>query len=591
MPIGDLTGGPNGGESHWVGGGVSITSIDYFCRRRQPTRCDETQLTGSLFLLLGCTLFVDKSGSKIRPQDIVEALESDSIHEFSWGSVVLAYLYRQLGMASRYSCLGIAGCLTLLKYWIYEYFPCFRPHRERHVIGPGYPRSILWNASEVDWMPYRTDPSKDVSRTLMVGCIRYRDIVEPYMPDRSLCQLGRVQVVPMDILAPEFAMRPGAPVKKYSVKHSAAFADWAWRNFPYSTVLHLENYDVVMDPGKSAPDYLLWYTHHSHPRLLRDSQTSSHHGGPDRSDTEQWVRLFVHAYEPILRDREKIPSAGSRQACDEVERLISMLNRMLGDIGGTGHDDDDDGDDGDDDGDDGYDHDDDDNDDDDGDDGYDHDDDDDGDDGGDDDDDDDGHDGGGDDDDGHHDDDDDGHDGDDDDDDDDDDDYDDDDDDGDDDDDDGDDHDNDDDVGHHDDDDGHDGDDDDDDDDDEDGHDESIIMRNGNVRRRFTEVRCATNVWVTTLSSKPIQNRYFSFTAKCKNCSTGFRPSACCSLNFALQLARFCPSSSHIANKFLGLRTKATHLLVTLIAPTTHGYDTLYRPLALSAMDHHIDAA
>ncbi|KAL2925342.1 Protein MAINTENANCE OF MERISTEMS [Bienertia sinuspersici] len=117
-------------------------------------------------------------------------------------------------MASRYSCLGIAVCLTLLQCWIYEYFPCFKPHRERHVIGPGYPRSMLWNvrcedkstarlqsirrrldmlqASEVDWMPYRTDPSKDVPRMLMVGCIRYRDIVEPYMPDRLLRQLGRV---------------------------------------------------------------------------------------------------------------------------------------------------------------------------------------------------------------------------------------------------------------------------------------------------------------------------------------------------------------------------------------------------------------
>ncbi|KAL2897120.1 Protein MAINTENANCE OF MERISTEMS [Bienertia sinuspersici] len=154
-------------------------------------------------------------------------------------------------MASRYSCLGIAGCLTLLQCWIYEYFPCFRPHRERHVISPGYPRSMLWNVRCEDkntarlqsiqrrldmlqalgvWMPYWTDPSKDVPRTLMVGCIRYRDIVEPYMLGRSLRQLGHVQVVPM----------------------------------------------------------------------------------------------------PLLRDREMMPSAASRQACDEVERLISMWNRTLG---------------------------------------------------------------------------------------------------------------------------------------------------------------------------------------------------------------------------------------------------------------------
>ncbi|KAL2925779.1 Protein MAINTENANCE OF MERISTEMS [Bienertia sinuspersici] len=265
MPIGGLTGGPNGGEIHWDGGGVSITSIDYFCRRRQPTRCDETQLIGWLFLLLGCTLFVDKN--KIRPRDIVEALESDSIHEFSWGSAALAYLYRQLGMTSRYSCLGNVGCLTLLQCWIYEYFPCFRPHMERHVIGPGCPQSMLWNVRCEDKsmarlqsirrrMPYRTDPSKDVPRTLMVGCIRYRDIVEPYMPDQSLRQLGRVQVVPMGILAPEFSMRLG---------------------------------------------------------ILRRPPTMEVQIGQIQS-----------------RAQEIMPSVAGRQACDEVERMISMWNRTLG---------------------------------------------------------------------------------------------------------------------------------------------------------------------------------------------------------------------------------------------------------------------
>ena len=31
-------------------------------------------------------------------------------------------------MASRVGCKTIAGCLTLLQTWIYEYFPSFRPH-------------------------------------------------------------------------------------------------------------------------------------------------------------------------------------------------------------------------------------------------------------------------------------------------------------------------------------------------------------------------------------------------------------------------------------------------------------------------------
>ena len=48
--------------------------------------------------------------------------------EIAWGAVTLAYMYQQLGMASRVGCKTIAGCLTLLQTWIYEYFPSFRPH-------------------------------------------------------------------------------------------------------------------------------------------------------------------------------------------------------------------------------------------------------------------------------------------------------------------------------------------------------------------------------------------------------------------------------------------------------------------------------
>ena len=36
-----------------------------------------------------------------------------------------------------------------------------------------------------------------------MGLIRYRDIIEPYMPDRVLRQLGYVQVIPVDILTPD----------------------------------------------------------------------------------------------------------------------------------------------------------------------------------------------------------------------------------------------------------------------------------------------------------------------------------------------------------------------------------------------------
>ena len=113
--------------------------------RKQPLRGEETQLTACLFLVLGCSLFIDKSGNRVRPRDILEALLPDRMGSYSWGSATLAYLYRQLGMESRFGCSVIVGCLTLLQCWIYEYFPCFRPQSRPQSVGPDVARSTIWN--------------------------------------------------------------------------------------------------------------------------------------------------------------------------------------------------------------------------------------------------------------------------------------------------------------------------------------------------------------------------------------------------------------------------------------------------------------
>ncbi|CAI0444969.1 unnamed protein product [Linum tenue] len=42
-------------------------------------------------------------------------------------------------------CQGVAGCLTLLQCWIYEYFPGFRPsHFEPPVVGPDETWASRW---------------------------------------------------------------------------------------------------------------------------------------------------------------------------------------------------------------------------------------------------------------------------------------------------------------------------------------------------------------------------------------------------------------------------------------------------------------
>lgn len=130
----------------WEHGGVKIASVLQRCLYPSARRTHDAQLSAYVFLLLGCTLFPDKSGgNKLRPRDIVEACDPDSVGQFSWGSATLAYLYRQLGFASRADVAGITGCLTLLQTWIYEYFPALRPHRDPFPIDEGMPRACAWS--------------------------------------------------------------------------------------------------------------------------------------------------------------------------------------------------------------------------------------------------------------------------------------------------------------------------------------------------------------------------------------------------------------------------------------------------------------
>ncbi|XP_021749469.1 protein MAIN-LIKE 1-like [Chenopodium quinoa] len=168
-----------------------------------------------LWILLGSSLFMDKSGNRLHPSIIheLQLVEGTFVtSSYSWGSATLAYLYRQLGQASRADCDSISGCLTLHQAWIYEYFPCFRPQQGTLIREPGRARALLWDVGsppkspdqlyafrarldvltdiEVNWLPYGPDPASVVPTTLFSGFLRYRYIIVLYMPGRVVRQLG-----------------------------------------------------------------------------------------------------------------------------------------------------------------------------------------------------------------------------------------------------------------------------------------------------------------------------------------------------------------------------------------------------------------
>ena len=186
--------------------------------------------------IVGSTLLADKTRTGMRPHAIF-AVNADQ-DEIAGGAVTLAYLYRQLGMASRAGCKTIAGCLTLLQTWIYEYFPTFRPHH-RQADEPNKTRAEMWSTKkpcreverlrecrsildcmtktqvlyitshfnisyifkvtlflfvnlacmQVEWTPYISAPRallNEHPRTTFIGDITCFDIIGVYMPERTV---------------------------------------------------------------------------------------------------------------------------------------------------------------------------------------------------------------------------------------------------------------------------------------------------------------------------------------------------------------------------------------------------------------------
>lgn len=99
-----------------------------------PADADDTTVQyharAYLLTLMGDVLFADKSGKSVHLMYLSLLSDLDAVHEYSWGSATLGFLYRNLCRASRLGTMDIGGALILLQWWSWE-----RIHIGRPVIG------------------------------------------------------------------------------------------------------------------------------------------------------------------------------------------------------------------------------------------------------------------------------------------------------------------------------------------------------------------------------------------------------------------------------------------------------------------------
>lgn len=108
---------------------------------------DETgrcYLRAYILLILGCVLFPDKSHNMVHLMFLRLLDDTDEIDIYSWGGACLAWMYRQLCIATNHEMHDITGSMPLLQVWAWERFAHIAPIR-RHVIPTtGAPLATRW---------------------------------------------------------------------------------------------------------------------------------------------------------------------------------------------------------------------------------------------------------------------------------------------------------------------------------------------------------------------------------------------------------------------------------------------------------------
>ncbi|CAN1263315.1 Serine/threonine-protein phosphatase 7 long form homolog, partial [Linum perenne] len=238
------------------------------------------------WVLVGAVLLADRSGDLI-PVHLLRLLsESGDAASFSWGSAVLAWLYKAMGRAAFFTGASqkgtgdIGGFTLLVQLWALERFPYIA---DRYIAGgdpptaDSYPRGMRWmpivhrhqhcvsmKLEEIryaldrsTWLPYASrelayqlEPDelwRAVTPMICVDCIAW------HHPDRCMRQFGYGQRVPQD------AELQGRIEQLLGTDFRASVQDWGAMFAEYSRLW--EQRGAHLATGEITPDAV---SHHFH---------------------------------------------------------------------------------------------------------------------------------------------------------------------------------------------------------------------------------------------------------------------------------------------------------------------------------------
>lgn len=336
--------------------------------------------------LMGSVLFADKSGADVQLMFLPFLRDLTSVGQFSWGSAVLAHLYRELCRASKKGANEISGPLVLLQIWAWERLDISRPERlaykgrksiildtkaeeERSsIVGdatigdeqlPADPLGCRWKAAvirrdnphralifyrdlldqqtenQMVWQPYTSERLGSLPDSLLrdphvwrtVAPLICFDIVEWHHPERVLRQFGLCQEIPVPCDTEtklHIIDRRGKHHYDWKAYHGQYIKLWEAREESIATGKLEEQPMHYHDP------YMVWYRNVTRRLITPLTQRSHMRFQPSSGTSHLLVQSLTTIHNQCACALDSFTSDGAMKSLECIQTTCVRVLQMIG---------------------------------------------------------------------------------------------------------------------------------------------------------------------------------------------------------------------------------------------------------------------
>ncbi|KAK4388086.1 protein MAINTENANCE OF MERISTEMS [Sesamum angolense] len=312
-------------------------------------------------LLLGGTMCPDSSGNLVSLLYLAKLEDIVAARNYSWGSAVLAFLYRELCNASEKGKAVIGGALQLVQIWAWSRIiplcpglgTCMGPHQiDNNRVLPGAPYGAMWNCEHTFTRTVRTtvrvirdildemqyDQPYDMESNVIMAyagdfnpqlwrsiCpLIFYAIVEMHHPERVLRQFGMMQNIPDQPDTRDMSLhkitRSNRTGTDWVLQHILYITRWQRR---YDTVIQRQPISNRRDTDRG---YWEWYNNIT--RHFVSSSTDRRVESGYQPGDAPMLQIVVNTLQTLFQSKP-VDVEGYRQLVAQLEHEVQIIAEAI----------------------------------------------------------------------------------------------------------------------------------------------------------------------------------------------------------------------------------------------------------------------